>query len=76
MSETYMIDKFLEALDDNREYEYISTWYNDMSKFDLRTILLEYVMASRRCTTNDGVYLTEAIQDEVRENLEAAICKI
>lgn len=59
-----MIEKFLEALDNGDEYEFISNWYNDISKFDFRTILLEYINATRYVDFHDKVV------DEVRENLE------
>lgn len=68
-----MLEKFLEALDDGKEYEFISNYYNEMSKFDLRTILLEYIYASH---TSVNKFAHDSIVDEVRENLEEATCKI
>lgn len=65
-----MIEKFLDALDNDNEYDFIATWYNDMSKFDLRTILLEYMNATR---FDD---IKEQVQDEVRENLEDMMCNL
>ena len=43
-----------------------------MSKFDLRTILLEYIFMSKRVDEESS----EAIIDEVRENLEDMECKL
>lgn len=65
-----MIEKFLQAMDNDREYDFIATWYNDMSKYDLRTILLEYMNATR---FED---IKEQVQDEVRENLEDMMCNL
>lgn len=67
-----MLEKFLEALDEDKEFEFISNYYNEMNKFDLRTILLEYIFMSRRVDKESS----EAIIDEVRESLEEATCKI
>lgn len=67
-----MLEKFLEALDESKEYEFISNYYNDMSRYDLRTILLEYIFMSKRVDKESS----EAIIDEVRESLEEAICKL
>lgn len=67
-----MLEKFLEALDEDKEYEFISNYYNEMSKFDLRTILLEYIFMSKRVDEESS----EAIIDEVRESLEDSLCKL
>lgn len=56
-----MIDKFLEAMDDDKEYDFIANNYPHMSKFDLRTILLEYIYASKR---------DDEIKENVRDELE------
>ena len=60
-----MIEKFLDAIDDEKEYDFIAQWYNNMSKYELKTILLEYIYAAR--TIGDE----EVIRDEVRDNLIA-----
>ena len=65
-----MIEKFLEALDEEKEYDFIASFYNDISKYDLRTILLEYIYATHQSESN------EQITDEVRENLEDMECKL
>ena len=60
-----MIKKFLDALDEEMEYDFIANHYTDMGKFDLRTILLEYIYASH-CSDSE-----EEIRDDVRDELEA-----
>ena len=67
-----MLEQFLEALDEEKEYDFIANYYNDMSKFDLRTILLEYIYASHQ----RGNEVEEAIRDDVREEIEDKTCKI
>lgn len=67
-----MLEKFLEALDEDREYDFIANFYPQMNKFDLRTILLEYIYAAHSA----GEHVEEIIQDSVRENLEDAICNL
>lgn len=39
------IKKFLEAVDEGKEYDFIANYYGEMTRFDLRTILLEYIYA-------------------------------
>ena len=60
---------FLDALDEGREYDFIANNYPHMSKFDLRSILLEYIYAAHSM----GEKIESEIQDEVRDNLEANI---
>lgn len=67
-----MIERFLEALDEEKEYSFISNYYNEMSKYDLRTILLEYIYAAHE----EGHATEEAIRDSVREELEDKECKL
>lgn len=76
-----MIEKFLEALDEenvDEESEYgfianfIANYYNEMSKFDLRTILLEYIYAVHE----EGSSVEESVIDSVRENLEDKECRL
>lgn len=67
-----MIEKFLEALDDDKEYDFIASYYNEISKFDLRTILLEYIYAAHE----QGKVVEEDIKDSVREELEDKTCKL
>lgn len=55
-----MIEKFLEAMEDGREYEFIAQHYWEMQKFDLKTILLEYIYA-----------ISETGRDKVQSELEA-----
>lgn len=59
-----MIDKFLEAMDEGKEFDFIANHYHEMSNFDLRTILLEYIYAVH---SSD---IAEDIQDNVRNELE------
>jgi hypothetical protein len=58
-----MIDKFLEAMDEGKEYDFIANFYTSMSTFELSTILLEYIYAVH----SSGI---EDIQDNVRNELE------
>lgn len=67
-----MIEKFLEALDEEKEYDFIANYYNEFSKFDLRTILLEYIYASH----TKGKDIEEEIRDDVREELEDKECRL
>ncbi len=67
-----MIERFLEALDDDKEYDFIASYYNEISKFDLRTILLEYIYAAHE----QGKVVEEDIKDSVREELEDKTCKL
>lgn len=67
-----MIDRFLEALDEENEYGFIANYYNEISKFDLRTILLEYIYAAHE----EGKDVEENIRDNVRENLEDKECRL
>lgn len=55
-----MIEKFLDAMEEGSEYNFIACHYYEMSKFDLRTILLEYIYA----ISEDG-------KDKVQSELEA-----
>lgn len=55
-----MIEKFLEAMEDGTEYNFIATHYHEISKFDLRTILLEYIYT-----------ISETGRDKVQSELEA-----
>lgn len=56
-----MIDRFLDALDTGRAYDFIANHYTTMSKYDLKTILLEYIYASKDIGE---------VTDSVREELE------
>ena len=67
-----MLQKFLDALDEGREYDFIANYYNEISKFDLRTILLEYIYAAH----SQGEEVEEQIQDSVREEIEDKVCKL
>ena len=42
-----MLKEFLEALNNGTEYNFIATHYTEISNFNLKTILLEYICASR-----------------------------
>ena len=55
-----MIEKFLEAMEDSKEYEFIANHYYEMSKNDLKSILLEYIYA-----------ISEEGRDRVQSELEA-----
>ena len=66
-----MIEEFLEALDEGKEYEFIANCHSkNISAW--RTILLEYIFMSKRVDEESS----EIIIDEVRESLEDMICKI
>lgn len=67
-----MLEQFLEALDEEKEYDFIANYYNEISKFDLRTILLEYIYAVHKIPQTHK----EKVIDDVRENIEDATCKI
>lgn len=70
--EEQMLEQFLEALDDEKEYDFIANYYNEISKFDLRTILLEYIYSVHNLPQTHK----EKVIDDVRENIEDATCKI
>lgn len=55
-----MIKKFLDAMNEGTEMDFISNNYLNMNKFDLRTILLEYIYA-----------ISETGRDKVQSELEA-----
>jgi hypothetical protein len=67
-----MLERFLEALDEGREYDFISNYYSEMLKSDLRTILLEYIYATHNLPQTHR----EQVIDDVREGIEEATCKI
>lgn len=67
-----MLEQFLEALDEEKEYDFIANYYNEFSKFDLRTLLLEYIYASH----TRGKEIEDAIRDDVREEIEDKTCRI
>lgn len=67
-----MLEQFLEALDDEREYDFIANYYSQMSKFDLRSLLLEYIYASH----SEGKEVEENIRDSVREGVEDMTCNL
>lgn len=56
-----MIEKFLEAMEDSRECDFIASHYYEMSKNDLKSILLEYMFA-----------ISEEGRDKVQSELEAS----
>lgn len=65
-----MIDKFLEALDEGREYDFIANYYYQMSKEDLKNILIEYIYAVHRY---DAGSIEEDIQEDVRSELQDSL---
>ena len=67
-----MLEQFLESLDDEKEYDFIANYYNEISKFDLRIILLEYIYSVHNLPQTHK----EKVIDDVRENIEDAMCKI
>lgn len=67
-----MLEQFLESLDNEKEYDFIANYYNEISKFDLRTLLLEYIYATHNLPQTHR----EQVIDDVRENIEEATCKI
>lgn len=58
-----MIKKFLEAMDDEREYDFIVENYSSMSKSELKSILLEYIF----CVHNN---CCDEVTNSVRDELE------
>ena len=67
-----MIERFLGALDDDKEYDFIANWYPYISKDEFKDILLEYIYAVHE----QGKVVEEEIRDSVREELEDKICKL
>ena len=67
-----MLKQFLEAFDEEKEYDFISNYYNEFSKYDLRTILLEYIYAVH----NMGRKVEEEIRDNVQEEIEDTVCNL
>ena len=61
-----MIKKFLDAMDEDREYDFIANNYTHMSQYDLHTILLEYIYAVHESDSSDD------IKDNVRGELETS----
>lgn len=57
-----MIDKFLDALDNGMEYDFIANHYHEMTKEDLKSILLEYIYGSEKY---------DDVKDSVRDELTA-----
>ena len=62
-----MIKKFLDAMDEEKEYDFIANNYTSMTKDDMKRILLEYIYAAH----NEGKTTEEAIREQVRSELEA-----
>lgn len=58
-----MIDEFLKALDNDKEYDFIANHYHEMSKSDLKDILLEYIYASEKHSD-----VKESVNDELTAN--------
>lgn len=65
-----MLNKFLEAMDNEREYDFIANHYYEMSREDLKSILLEYMYAVHSCMTDDGVIIEDEIREAVRDELQ------
>ena len=63
-----MLDKFLDALDENREYDFIAQHYHEMSKMDLRTILLEYIYAAH-CVIDAEDDIKDQVRDEIQDKV-------
>lgn len=57
-----MIDKFLDAMDNGSEYDFIANHYHEMTKEDLKSILLEYIYGSEKY---------DDVKDSVRDELTA-----
>ena len=55
-----MMQKFLEAMEDGTEMDFICSNYPNMTKFDLRTILVAYMYE-----------ISEEARDRVQSELEA-----
>ena len=65
-----MINQFIDSMDEEKEYDFIANNYNSMSKFELRSILLEYIYAIHS-TPHSSMNFSADVTDKVRENLEA-----
>jgi len=55
-----MIEKFLDAMEDGTEMDFICNNYGHMTKFDLRTILVAYMYE-----------VSEEVREKVKDELEA-----
>ena len=58
-----MIKKFLDALDEDREYDFIANNYHHMRINELKDILLEYMYAIHREENEQD------IKDQIRDSL-------
>lgn len=56
-----MLKQFIDSMDDENEYDFIANNYYQMTKEDLKTILLEYIYAPH-C-------ISKEVEDKVRENV-------
>lgn len=61
------IGRFLDALEEDREYDFIGQWYNTMSKDELKTILLEYIYGVHCLRERES---REEVKNSVRDFLE------
>ena len=61
------ISGFLDAMNDDKEYDYIANNYYQMSKEELKDILLEYIYAGHCCDKD----VEDDIKEQVRDNLES-----
>lgn len=61
-----MISKFIDSMNDEKEYDFIAQNYYQMSREDLKAILLEYIYAAH----TEGRAVEESIREQVRDELE------
>ena len=64
-----MIKQFLNAMDDDREYDFIANNYSNMSKGELKSILLEYMYAIHS-TPHKSMSFESDVKENVRDQLE------
>lgn len=66
MSRT-MLGKFLDSMDDDKAYNFIANNYWQMSKADLKTVLLEYIYAVHNSPKETQDEINERIRDNIEE---------
>lgn len=66
-----MISQFLDALSENKEYDFISNNYTNMSKFELRSIILEYIYAVHY--SSEHPHETLSLEEDIREQVQGEL---
>lgn len=61
-----MIKQFLDAMNNDMEYDFIANNYTSMSKSELKDILLEYIYAVHNSSSNNEI--SDNVSGELESN--------